>query len=93
MFRYGMPTAYTLVVWWVSTGLILYLDGLPRHTFRWSLLVATMLLAVALWALQASAADTSLTGAYLSFTAGVAVWGWLEIGFLMGPLTGPRKQP
>ena len=34
------PVLYALFVWWFSTGLILYLDRLPRHTFRWSLLGA-----------------------------------------------------
>jgi putative photosynthetic complex assembly protein 2 len=91
--RYFCPVAYTLLVWWASTGLIVYLDGLPRRTFRWSLLGATVLLGAALFVLRASAADTSTLGAYLSFTAGVLAWGWLEVGFLMGPLTGPWKRP
>lgn len=91
--RYFCPIAYTLLVWWLSTGLIVYLDGLPRRTFRWTLLGATALLGAALYQLRASGADTTAAGAYVSFTAGVLAWGWLEVGFLMGPLTGPWKRP
>ncbi len=91
--RYFCPIAYTLLVWWLSTGLIVYLDGLPRRTFRWTLLGATVLLGAALYQLRASGADTTVAGAYVSFTAGVLAWGWLEVGFLMGPLTGPWKRP
>ena len=37
-----LPVLYTLFAWWFSTGVILYLDGLPRHTFRWTLNGATL---------------------------------------------------
>ena len=43
MSAYALPILYALFVWWFSTGLILYLDRLPRHTFRWSMLGATAL--------------------------------------------------
>jgi len=76
---------FTLFLWWFSTGVILYLDGLPRRTFRWSLLGATVLFAVALYGLAVTRSDTSVTGAYLAFTFGVLVWGFQE-GHLRGAL-------
>lgn len=93
MLRYGLPIAFALLVWWFSTGLIIYLDGLPRRTFRWTLLGASLLLGVALYGLSAHAGNTEVAGAYVSFTCGVLVWAWVEVGFLMGPVTGPSKQP
>jgi putative photosynthetic complex assembly protein 2 len=93
MLRYGLPIAYALFVWWFSTGVIIYLDGLPRRTFRWTLMGATLLLGVALYGLSAHSGNIGVTGAYASFTCGVLVWAWVEVGFLMGPVTGPRKQP
>ena len=51
---------------------------------------ATLLLAGALVAIRASAADTSATGAYTAFTAALAVWGWQEMSYYMGFLSGPR---
>ena len=38
------PIFFALFVWWFSTGAILYLDGLPVPTFKWSMLAATLLL-------------------------------------------------
>jgi len=87
------PIVYTLFVWWFSTGVILYLDGLPRWTFRWTLAGASVVLGVALWGLWVTSDDSSVAGAYLAFTCAVAVWGWQEVGFLLGYVTGPRRAP
>jgi len=89
---YGLPVLYALFLWWFSTGLILYLDGLPRRTYRWSLAAATLVLGLAMYGVGASAADATPAGAYLAFTCGVLVWGWQEMAFLMGGLTGPRRH-
>lgn len=93
LLEHGLPVLYALVLWWSSTGAILYLDGLPRRTFRWSLLGATGLLLVAFYGLAASSGSTTPFAAYLAFTCGVLVWGWHEISFLMGFVTGPRTEP
>jgi len=92
MAQYGLPVLYTLFVWWFSTGIILYLDGLPRHTFRWSMLGATALLLIACYGLALSSTDTSLLGAYTAFTCGVLVWAWVEMSFLMGFITGSWRS-
>jgi putative photosynthetic complex assembly protein 2 len=81
---------YTVFVWWFTTGAIIYLDGLPRRTFKVSMAVATLVLGVAVYGLSVTAADTSVTGAYLAFTFALLAWGWNEMGFLMGVVTGPR---
>lgn len=87
------PVAFTLFVWWFSTGAILYLDGLPARTYRWSMAGASLLLIVALRFVADSADDLSTTGVYVAFSSGIAVWGWFEMAFLMGLLTGPRRAP
>jgi putative photosynthetic complex assembly protein 2 len=38
------------------------------------------------------AADPSVGGAYTAFSCAILVWGWLEMAFLMGYITGPRKS-
>jgi putative photosynthetic complex assembly protein 2 len=91
MSEFGLPVLFTLFVWWFSTGVILYLDGLPRETFRWSLFAATALLVAALFGLSKSSADASVGGAYTAFACGVAVWVWVEVSFLLGFVTGPRR--
>lgn len=93
MHLYVWPAIFALFVWWFSTGLIMYLDGLPRRTFRWSMLGATVLLAASLWGLAASSSNISLRGAYCAFSCGLLAWGWQEISFYMGFVTGPRGAP
>ncbi|MFZ1429500.1 MAG: putative photosynthetic complex assembly protein PuhE [Geminicoccaceae bacterium] len=91
MADHGLPVLYALFVWWFSTGLILYLDGLPTRTFRWSMLGATGLTGLALYGLAASSDDVSIYGAYCAFTCALMIWGWHEMSFLMGFVTGPRR--
>jgi putative photosynthetic complex assembly protein 2 len=93
MGEFLLPLGYTLFVWWFSTGVILYLDGLPRHTFRWTLGASTALLVGALWALIHTRDDTSVSGAYCAFTCALLVWAWQEVAFLLGVVTGPRRTP
>ena len=92
MADFVMPAAYTVLVWWFATGIILFLDGLPRRTFPWSMSAATAVLMVVAVELHASAGDASSAGAYTAFTCAILVWGWLEMSFLMGFITGPRKH-
>ncbi|MCB8839092.1 putative photosynthetic complex assembly protein PuhE [Aurantimonas sp. VKM B-3413] len=93
MTEYLYPALFALFVWWVSTVAIIYLDGLKRWTFKYSMIGATVIFAIALIGLYTSARDASVTGAYLAFTFGLLAWGWQEMSFYMGYVTGPRKQP
>ncbi|WP_348754425.1 putative photosynthetic complex assembly protein PuhE [uncultured Aquincola sp.] len=87
------PLLYVLLAWWFSTGAILWLVGLPRSTHPFTMGGATVLLAVALCGVAATADDTRVTGAYLAFTAALMVWAWQEVAFLLGYVTGPRRTP
>lgn len=91
MAPFALAAGYALFVWWFSTGLIILLDNLPARTFRWSMLGGTALFAVALWRLRAVSGDTTLAGAYAAFTYAVLAWGWQEMSFFMGYVTGPRR--
>ncbi|MEX6504839.1 putative photosynthetic complex assembly protein PuhE [Jiella sp. M17.18] len=93
MTAYLYPALFALFVWWASTVLIIYLDGLKRWTFKYSMVGATIVFAVSLIGLYTSARDASVTGAYLAFTFGLLAWGWQEMSFYMGYVTGPRKAP
>jgi len=79
-------------IWWVSTGLILILDGLPRRTYPVSMAGATALLGLALVGVRYVRNDLTALGVYIGFACGIAVWAWLEMSFLMGFLTGPRRR-
>lgn len=93
MWQWAAPVAYALFVWWFSTGLIIWLDNLSPRTFPWSLGAATLVWVAALLRIREGAGDASVTGAYAAFTYGVLAWGWHEMSFFMGALTGPRRAP
>lgn len=93
MSGYGLPILYALFVWWISTGLIMYLDGLPTKTFKWSMTGATAILAVSLYGLAATSTDTTVAGAFAAFTFGLLAWGWQAMSFYTGYITGPQTAP
>ena len=87
-----VPAIYAVIVWWFTTGIILFLDGLPPATFRWSMTAATVGLSAAVYIMRTSCVDVSINGAYTAFSCAILIWGWLEMSFLMGFVTGPRKH-
>ena len=93
MAGYLFPVLFTVLVWWLSTGVILYLVGLPQRTFRWTFAGASGVLAAALFGLAHASAYQSAMGSYVAFACALLVWAWQEIGFLVGFVTGPRRTP
>jgi putative photosynthetic complex assembly protein 2 len=91
MSLYLYPAFYGLFVWWLSTGVIVYLNNLPPRTFRWSMAAGTVVAVISLYRLGASSALATPASAYAAFTYGVLVWGWHEMAFFMGFVTGPRR--
>jgi putative photosynthetic complex assembly protein 2 len=89
---YLLPPLFALFVWWFGTGIVMLLDGLPRPTHRVSLTLSSVIACAALVCIARSASDTGVSGAYAAFACAVLVWGWHELAFLTGWLTGPRKQ-
>ncbi|MCB1672717.1 MAG: DUF3623 domain-containing protein [Pseudomonadales bacterium] len=88
---YALEAGYVCFLWWASTGLVLYLNGLPRHTFPRSLIGASLVLVLALFGLTWSSNQSTIAGAYVSFTCGLLIYAWQEISYYMGLVTGPRK--
>jgi putative photosynthetic complex assembly protein 2 len=93
MHTYVLPGLFALFVWWFSTGAIIFLDNLPRKTFKYSMVGATLVSLSCLYGLSVTARETSVSSAYAAFFFGLFAWGWQEISFYMGYVTGPRKQP
>lgn len=81
------------LLWFVSTGAIIWLDNLPRRTFRWSMAGAGAVALISLCIVVLSASDTSAAGAYTAFAASTAIWAWHEMSFLMGYVAGPNRAP
>lgn len=88
----ALPVLFAVFVWWFSTGIVLLLDGLPRTTFRWSHLLSTLLGLGAFVGLAHTAPQTTPAGAFCAFTCALLLWGWHELSFLTGWVTGPRQH-
>lgn len=88
----ALPLLFSVFVWWFSTGVILYLDGLPPRSFKWTMLGTTAVLVFALWGLSVSSAGQTVSDAYCAFTCAILIWAWQEMAFLLGYVTGPRRS-
>lgn len=87
------PILFALLAWWLGTLLVIWLDGLPPRTFRWSLAGATLLLLLGFGLAGQEPARDGMSGAYGAFLGGFLVWAWQEVSFYTGFVTGPRKHP
>lgn len=89
----GFAVVYALFMWWFSTGAILWLDQRPKQTYRLSLVLGSAVAVAALGGLIVSLKDPSPSGAVLAFTSVIGLWGWHELSFLTGWISGPRTAP
>lgn len=90
----SLPAAlFAVVLWWLTTGLVLVAVRrlpAPRSTV---LTGATLVLLLGMAGLHVTRDDTSSFGAYAAFVSILLVWSWHEISFLTGLVTGPRTTP
>lgn len=89
----ALPVLFALILWWASTGVIMFLDGLPKRTFKWSMIAATALVVVCLYRIAATADETTAISAYAAFAYGLIAFGWHAMTFYFGLITGPRRTP
>lgn len=82
---------YALFIWWFSTGIILLADRMKGVSGRGMLIAASVLSIVAVAALVGVRDMATPFGAFVGFTAGLVLWGWHEVSFLSGVVTGPRR--
>ncbi len=87
------PLLFALLMWFIGTGAVVWLDSRPRATFRASLGLVGLAALGAAALVRARAGDASVGGAYAGFAAAIVIWGWHEISFLMGAVAGPNREP
>jgi len=64
---------------------------MSRTAVTMSLVISSALGVGALAGLSHTAQQTSVMGAYCAFTCALLAWGWNELSFLTGWITGPQK--
>ncbi len=93
MSELALAVVFAVFIWWFSTGVVLLLNRLSRAAVVLALLLSSLLAMASLLALAHTARQTSMGGAYCAFTSALLLWGWHELSFLTGWITGPRKAP
>jgi putative photosynthetic complex assembly protein 2 len=82
---------FAIFIWWFSTGIVILLNRMSRTAVTMSLVTSSALGLGALAGLSHTAQQTGVMGAYCAFTCALLAWGWNELSFLTGWITGPQK--
>ena len=86
-----------LVVWWFSTGAILAIvkraDRGGRDSHLWAVLLALPVLVLGAGMFADTLHRTEPGAIYAGFFAALMIWGWIEMAFLCGIITGPNRRP
>ena len=84
-----------LFAWWIFTGLILLVvrmaDRRGKDTHLTLTVVALGIFIGGLWGFHETLGMSDTFGVYLGFMSVLAIWGWIELAFLSGVITGPNK--
>ncbi len=86
------PALFALFAWWFGTGAILWLVRRPVRHFRWRMAGMSVLGVASLWGAHHSMQSGEVANAYLGFASVIVMWGWHELAFLSGWITGPRRE-
>jgi len=88
-----LPIAFTLGVWWLSTGLVLRAIQPSANRQRGAMAAASLLLLFGMAGVVVTRDLVTPLGAYVAFVSAVLVWAWQEVAFLLGLVTGPNREP
>lgn len=86
-----------LLLWWSATGILLWRvhsadrGGPDQHL--WSVILSLPLLVAGVLGVNHTLGDPGPQGAWLAFLSALALWGWVELAFLSGVITGPNTRP
>ncbi|MEO1491622.1 MAG: putative photosynthetic complex assembly protein PuhE [Pseudomonadota bacterium] len=81
---------FALFVWWFSTGAIFW--AVSRGSGRTEVVVLTPVAGLAALALIDASTTPGAWSAYIGFGTAILIWGWFELAFLTGVLTGPNRR-
>lgn len=86
-----------IFLWWFSTGVILIVVRRADRAGGQAHLLATLwglpFLILGMVGFVGSLSDPTTFGVYTGFMAALLIWGWIELAFLGGIITGPNRAP
>lgn len=83
-----------MFLWWFSTGVILLVVRWADRTDRRveATCFALPMLFLGIWGFWSNIGSNSAQSAYFGFLSALAIWGWIELAFLTGVITGPNQS-
>ncbi|MEO0884021.1 MAG: putative photosynthetic complex assembly protein PuhE [Pseudomonadota bacterium] len=93
MIDLAAPILAAMVIWWFSTGSLLWLVRQSKGIRYVTAIIITIAAAAATVAVFGLRNIDTQIGAYLGFACGIVLWAWHEAMFLFGYVSGPRKTP
>ena len=93
----GLPLLIAVFAWWFSTGAILLVVRRADRTGAAAHAMTVVCCPYPCWrwglaGLRHHRRRTGVTGVYLAFLSALAIWGWIELAFLSGVITGPERR-
>jgi len=82
-----------VLAWYLGTGLVALANRRAAGRRVAILLGSLVLVGAGAAGIEASLAAATPAGAYVAFLSALLVWGWLEMSYLTGVITGPEKRP
>jgi putative photosynthetic complex assembly protein 2 len=87
------PVAFVVLAWWLGTGLVFLFERATRGRPTAALAGIVAFTAISLAGIARASMNAKAAGAYLGFGSSIVLWGALELSFLTGLATGPRRRP
>ncbi|WP_300038292.1 putative photosynthetic complex assembly protein PuhE [uncultured Roseobacter sp.] len=92
-----IPALFALFAWWFSTGAILWVvksaDRRGLAARRRAVLLGLPVLGLGVLGFWTTLWSSDLLSIYVAFVSALAIWGWIELAFLTGIITGPNTSP
>ena len=92
-----IAAVFAIFAWWFFTGVILLVvrraDRALQGAHQAAAVVSVPLLALGVAGLVMSTHTLTVANTYISFTSALLIWGWIELAFLTGVITGPETRP
>ena len=83
---------FVVFAWWFSTGAVIAAARFGAERQTWFVMIACLVLIASLYGLYATSLELTTQNVLLSFCCVIGVWAWHELVFLLGLLTGPRRE-
>ena len=87
-----VPILVAVLVWWVSTGILIWLVGRSEPARMAAAVGLSLIVVGATFAVVELRENSSVLGIYAGFLVGIAMWAWHEAMLLFGYISGPRRS-